>query len=96
MNYPKGITCGYKKKGRDVNKALNVADQDNSKPSSFVGKERERKVIKNVYRNKGSGEVTQLLPYKKATIFQRQTFIPQQRIYFERKKFNKCISTDIA
>ena len=44
-NYPEVVTRGYKNKGREVNKALNVADQDNNKLSSFVGLERERKVI---------------------------------------------------
>ena len=36
LNYPKCITPGYKNKGREVNKASNVANQDSSKLSSFV------------------------------------------------------------
>ena len=31
------VTHGLKKEGREVNKALNVANQDSSKPRIFVG-----------------------------------------------------------
>ena len=63
-NYSDRITRAYKSKGREVNKASKVADQDNKKPSSFVGKERKRK---EVYRNKGRGWITQHW-YTKTTI----------------------------
>ena len=41
-NYLKRVTREYKNEVSEVNKASNVADQDSDKPSSFVGKERER------------------------------------------------------
>ena len=37
---------GTKNEGREVKKASNVADQESSKPSSFVRKEKETKVVK--------------------------------------------------
>ena len=78
---------------------MNVANQDSNKPSSFIGLETERKVIKKGYRSKGREGVTQLLTYKKQRQLyfrDEQTFIPLQIIYFKRNKFNKYISTDIA
>ena len=50
-------------------------------------------------RNKGSRRITQLLTYKKKQqqyFRHEQTIIPPQIVYFERKKFSKYISTDIA
>ena len=44
------------KKGRRVNKASNVIDLGSSKPSSFVGKERERKVVKKRHIETREGE----------------------------------------
>ena len=54
-NYPEFVTCGYKNKGREVKKAMNVAVQDSSKPGIFVGKGREKKVIKTGIRTVEAG-----------------------------------------
>ena len=42
-NYRERVTHGFKNKGREVNKTLNVAIQDSNKPRIFVGKRREEK-----------------------------------------------------
>ena len=57
----------------------------------------EKGCQKMAYR-KGRRGVTQLLTCKKLQLYFRdeQTFILLQRIYFERMKLNKYISTNIA
>ena len=39
---PSASPVGTKTKVEELNKASNVADQDSSQPSGFVGKEREK------------------------------------------------------
>ena len=64
-NFSKRVTRGNKNEGREFNKPSNVADQYSNKPSSFVGKEKDRKLMKRkVYKSKGRAVVTQLLTYK--------------------------------
>ena len=55
---------GTKNEAREVYKASNVADQDSSKQSSFLGKDRERKIVKTrCIETKEREGVTQLLTY---------------------------------
>ena len=74
--------------GKGDNKALNFADQDNSKSSRFVGKERERNVVKIALEKKKKKMIIQLLTYKKmmTTIFQKLTNIyPTTKNLFRKK-----------
>ena len=94
----------------EVNTVSTAADQDRRKPSSFESRRKRKKLVKKkkVSRIRGWGGVAQLLTYKKKKKKEKenkrwqlyfrteQTFIAQQRIYFERYKFNKYISTVIA
>ena len=60
-NYPERVIREYKIKGKEVNKVSNVAEQDSSKLSSFVVKEREIKVVKKCIKTREKRKVTQLL-----------------------------------
>ena len=56
FNYPELVTHRLKNEGREVNKALNVAIQDSSKPRIFIRKRRERKLIKKRCIRTAEGE----------------------------------------